>query len=151
MELFNDINGDSGGYLHQLVISISLQRRLATVGFTGTNGIQSHPPTHRIIANRLLMIFMTYTMHLIMVHVYISEDMVRVRLDRGSCSAQFSFSLPISERLSHISILVVPSSNYSSITISTFNPLQGYAWIAIGRHTTTSNQGQYPHNQCSCP
>ena len=39
MELFND-----GGYLRQTASSLSLQRMLATVGFTG-NGIQSHPPT----------------------------------------------------------------------------------------------------------
>jgi len=55
MELFNDIRGDSGGYLLQTVSSISLQRRLATVYVTGTDGTQLHPPTHRI-ANRLLMI-----------------------------------------------------------------------------------------------
>jgi len=79
MELFNDIHGGLEGYLRQMVSSIGLQR-LATVGFTGTNSIQSHPPTHRIIANRLLMIFMTYTMHLIMVF---AGDTVRVRLDRG--------------------------------------------------------------------
>ena len=40
MELFND-----GGYLRQTASSLSLQRMLATVGFTGTNGMQSHPPT----------------------------------------------------------------------------------------------------------
>jgi len=54
IELLNNILGDSGGYLQQMISSISLQRKLATVGFTGTNSIQSHPPTHRIIANRLL-------------------------------------------------------------------------------------------------
>ena len=48
MELFNDIHGDSGSYLRQTVSSISLQR-LATIGFTGTNGKQSHPPTYQII------------------------------------------------------------------------------------------------------
>ena len=53
--------------MHLTISSISLPRRLATVGFTGTNGIESHPLTHRIIANMLLMIFMTYTMRLIMV------------------------------------------------------------------------------------
>jgi len=81
VELFNDIYGDSGGYLHQMISSISLQRRLATVGFTGTNGIQSHPPIHRIIANRLLIIFMTYPICLITVS---TGDTVRIRLDRGS-------------------------------------------------------------------
>jgi len=74
IELFNDIHGDSGGYLHQPISSISIQRRLAIVGFTGTNGTQSHPPIHRIIANWLLMIFMTYTIRLIMVSM---GDMVR--------------------------------------------------------------------------
>ena len=54
IKLLNDIHGDSDGYLHQKISSISLQSKLATVGFTGTNSIQSHPPTHRIIANRLL-------------------------------------------------------------------------------------------------
>ena len=54
IKLLNNILGDSGGYLHQMISSIRLQRKLATVGFTGTNSIQSHPPTHRIIANRLL-------------------------------------------------------------------------------------------------
>ena len=66
MELFNGIHGDSGGYLCQTVSSISLQM-LATVGFTGSNGKQSHPPTYQIVANRLLMIFMTDTICLIMV------------------------------------------------------------------------------------
>ena len=45
IEIFNDIHEDSGGYLHWTVSSISLQSRLASVNFTGTNGIQSHPPT----------------------------------------------------------------------------------------------------------
>jgi len=66
--------------LHHTISSISLLR-LATVGFTGTNGMQSHPPTHGIIANRLLMIFMTYTICLIMVS---TGDTVRVKLNRGS-------------------------------------------------------------------
>jgi len=44
IDLFNDIHGDSGGYLQE-ISNISLQRRLATVGLTGTNGIQSHSPT----------------------------------------------------------------------------------------------------------
>ena len=38
LELFNDIHGDSGAILYQTVSSTSLQPRLATVGFTGTNG-----------------------------------------------------------------------------------------------------------------
>jgi len=40
LEQFNDIHGGSDGYMHQTISNISLQR-LATVGFTGTNGIQS--------------------------------------------------------------------------------------------------------------
>jgi len=46
MSYYAHFSGDSGGYLHQTISSISLQR-LATVGFPGTNGIQSHPPTQR--------------------------------------------------------------------------------------------------------
>ena len=38
LELFNDIHGDSGAIMYQTVSSTSLQPRLATVGFTGTNG-----------------------------------------------------------------------------------------------------------------
>ena len=41
----------------------------------------SHTLQHTIIANRLLIIFMTYTVHLIMVSM---GDTVRVTLDRGS-------------------------------------------------------------------
>jgi len=80
MELFNDIHGDSGGYLHQTISS-----------FTGTV-IQSHPPTQRIIANWLLMIFNlpnhgNYRRH--------GQGKVGQRF-----SAQFSFNLPISQLLS---------------------------------------------------
>jgi len=89
-ELLNDIHGDSGGYLHQTISSIILQR-LATVGFTGTNSIQSHPPTHRILAKRLLMIFMTYNSPNHSICEGHSQGNVRQRF-----SAQFSFSLLIS-------------------------------------------------------
>ena len=41
IELFGNKHGDSGGYLHQTISSITLQRRLATVDCTGMNGIQS--------------------------------------------------------------------------------------------------------------
>ena len=37
LELFNDIHGDSGAILYQTV-KYKLATRLATVGFTGTNG-----------------------------------------------------------------------------------------------------------------
>ena len=90
MELFNDIHGDSGGYLHQTIPSISLQRRLATVGFTGTHGNTQN------YSKRLIILFMTYNSP-----------------NHGICnvgqrfSAQFSFSLPIAELLSHISVLVL--------------------------------------------
>ena len=50
------------GYLGQTVSSINRQH----VGFTGTNSIQSHPPTHRIV-HWLLMIFITCIMILIVV------------------------------------------------------------------------------------
>ena len=62
LSYFNDIHEDSGGYLHPTISSISLPRRLAAAGFTGTNGIESHPLTHEIIANMLLMIFMTHNL-----------------------------------------------------------------------------------------
>ena len=78
MEIFNAIHGNSGGYF---VSSIILQKTLVTVGFTGTNGIQSHPPTHRIIANRLLMILTD--LHNSSNHG-IYRDTVKVHLDRGS-------------------------------------------------------------------
>ena len=46
--------------------------------FVGTNGIQSHPPTYTLIADRLLMRFMTqttiYTMVLTKVTVGIVLD-----------------------------------------------------------------------------
>ena len=46
--------------------------------FVGTNGIHSHPPTHTLIADRLLMRFMTqaiiYTMVLIKVTVGVVLD-----------------------------------------------------------------------------
>ena len=82
--------------------SISIQRRLATVGFTDTNGIQSHHPTQSIIANRLLMISMTNTICLIMVSTETQSGKVAQRFN-----AQFSFSLPISELVTHISVLVL--------------------------------------------
>ena len=37
-ELFNDIHEDSGSHLGQTMSSVSIQPKLATVGFTGTNG-----------------------------------------------------------------------------------------------------------------
>ena len=82
MELFNDIHKDSGGCLRQLVSTISLQRRLATVGITGSNSIQSQYPSNaqnnsKQAANDI----MTYTIRLIMVF---AGEVVRVRLDRGS-------------------------------------------------------------------
>jgi len=80
MELFNDIHGDSGCYLHQTVSSTSLQRRLATVA---SQVPRAYSHTLRTIADRLVIIFMTYTMHLSMVFVFVG-DMVGVRLDRGS-------------------------------------------------------------------
>ena len=39
--------------------NVSAESRLATVGFTSTNGMQSNSATERIIVNTLLMIFMT--------------------------------------------------------------------------------------------
>ena len=45
-ELFNDIHEDSGSHLGQTMSSVSIQPKLATVGFTGTNGTGT-PPTHR--------------------------------------------------------------------------------------------------------
>ena len=84
IEIFNDIHEDSGGYLHWTVSSISLQSRLASVSFTGTNGIQSHPPTYGVW---LLMLFMTYTMGVLV------RVTVWIKLDRGSV-IKFSTSLP---------------------------------------------------------
>ena len=84
MELFNDIHGDSGGYLHQTVSSISLQRRLATVA-SQVPTAYSH--TLRTIADRLVMIFMTYTMHLSMVFVFVG-DMVGVMWTEVQFSVQ---------------------------------------------------------------
>ena len=46
--------------------------------FTGTKGIQSHPPTYTLRANRLLMRFMTQAMICIMVMTKVT---VRVVLD----------------------------------------------------------------------
>ena len=37
-ELFNDIHEDSGSHLGQTMSSVSIQPKLATAGFTGTNG-----------------------------------------------------------------------------------------------------------------
>ena len=70
--------------MHWTVSSISLQSRLASVSFTGTNGIQSHPPTYGV---RLLMLFMTYTMGVLV------RVTVWIKLDRGSV-IKFSTSLP---------------------------------------------------------
>ena len=39
MELFNDIHEDSGSRLGQTMSSVSIQPKLATVGFTGTNSL----------------------------------------------------------------------------------------------------------------
>ena len=38
-ELFNDIHEDSGSHLGQTMSSVSIQPKLATVGFTGTVAI----------------------------------------------------------------------------------------------------------------
>ena len=46
--------------------------------FIGTNGIQSHPPTYILIADRLLMRFMTQAMIYTMV---LTKDTVGVVLD----------------------------------------------------------------------
>jgi len=70
--------------LYQAIISL---QRLATVGFTGTNGIQSHPPTQNYSNNRLLMMFMTY--------MILQGDMIRVRVSVLS-SALACLSLPFS-------------------------------------------------------
>ena len=111
IELLN-IYGNSGGYLHQTISSISLQRMLATVGFTGTNGIQSHPPAHRIIANMWLIVYMTHNLPIIMVSM---GDMVRVRLDRGSVLS--SALACLSELLCHISVLVLPCLKVFTIQV----------------------------------
>jgi len=92
IELLN-IYGNSGGYLHQMISSISLQRRLATVGFTGTNGIQSHSPAHRIIADCIHDTQFAYNHGIYGRH---GQGKVGQRF-----SAQFSFSLPIWTSVSH--------------------------------------------------
>ena len=103
IELFNDIHGDSAGYLHQMISSVSLQKRLAIVGFTGTFGIQSHPPTHRVTGKQAANDI--HDLHNSPNHgIYGRHSQGKVG---QSFSTQFSFSLPISELLSHISVLVL--------------------------------------------
>ena len=41
-DLFNDIYEDSGSHLGQTMSSVSIQPKLATAGFTGTNGTLQH-------------------------------------------------------------------------------------------------------------
>ena len=44
--------------------------------FVGTNGIQSHPPTYTLIADKLLMRFMTQTMIYTMVLTKVTVGVV---------------------------------------------------------------------------
>ena len=63
-----------------MVLNVSLEPRLATVGFTSTDGMQSHSATARIIVNMLLMIFMT---HLKLFSMALTGVAVSTVLDRG--------------------------------------------------------------------
>jgi len=58
------------------VSSISLEARMASLVITGTKGIQSHPPTYTLIANRLLMRFMTQAMIYTMVLTKVTVGVV---------------------------------------------------------------------------
>ena len=60
--------------------NVSSESRLATDGFTSTNGMQSNFATERIIVNRLLMVFMT---HLRLFSMALTGVAVSPVLDRG--------------------------------------------------------------------
>ena len=66
MELFNNIHEGSGAVSVRWCIGLKAKNGYAWV-FIGNNGIRSHPPTYTLIANRLLMRFMTQAMNYTMV------------------------------------------------------------------------------------
>ena len=71
--------------------NVSSESRLATVGFTSTNGMQSNSATERIIVNTLLMIFMT---HLRLFSTALTGVAVSTVLDRGlALSSDFACRL----------------------------------------------------------
>ena len=82
IDLFNDIHEAlmiSISSYGRTVSNISSESRLATVGFTSTNGKQSNSATERIV-NTLLMIFMT---HLRLFSTALTGVAVSTVLDRG--------------------------------------------------------------------